>query len=109
MPFIVATYVYASSQGQRTHSARTNSGTGVAELGWQNLDWHWSPFTRVGNTLFHSTVQLPASSLASVEVTLTFRNSGQLDKQTNKQTIRLWQLYMALVVTFMLNTLYRKQ
>jgi peptidoglycan hydrolase CwlO-like protein len=25
MPFIVANYVYASSQGQRTHSARTNS------------------------------------------------------------------------------------
>jgi hypothetical protein len=25
MPFIVATYVYASSQGQRTHSARTKS------------------------------------------------------------------------------------
>jgi hypothetical protein len=24
MPFIVATYVYASSQGQRTHSAWTN-------------------------------------------------------------------------------------
>jgi hypothetical protein len=24
MPFIVATYVYASSQGQRTHTARTN-------------------------------------------------------------------------------------
>ena len=24
MPFIVATYVYASSNGQRTHSARTN-------------------------------------------------------------------------------------
>jgi hypothetical protein len=24
MPFIVATYIYASSQGQRTHSARTN-------------------------------------------------------------------------------------
>ena len=24
MPFIVATYVYASSQGQRTHSAPTN-------------------------------------------------------------------------------------
>ena len=23
LPFIVATYVYASSQGQRTHSART--------------------------------------------------------------------------------------
>jgi hypothetical protein len=23
IPFIVATYVYASSQGQRTHSART--------------------------------------------------------------------------------------
>ena len=27
MPFIVATYVYASSQGQRTHSARTNLGS----------------------------------------------------------------------------------
>jgi hypothetical protein len=27
MPFIVATYVYASSQGHRTHSARTNSRT----------------------------------------------------------------------------------
>jgi hypothetical protein len=25
MPFIVATYVYASRQGQRTHSARTNN------------------------------------------------------------------------------------
>jgi hypothetical protein len=25
MPFIVATYVYASSQGQRTHSTRTKS------------------------------------------------------------------------------------
>ena len=25
MPFIVATYVYASSQGKRTHSARTKS------------------------------------------------------------------------------------
>jgi hypothetical protein len=27
MPFIVAAYVYASSQGQRTHSARTNLKT----------------------------------------------------------------------------------
>ena len=27
MPFIVATYVYASSQGQRTHSARTKNKT----------------------------------------------------------------------------------
>jgi hypothetical protein len=25
MPFIVATYVYTRSQGQRTHSARTNN------------------------------------------------------------------------------------
>ena len=25
MPFVVANYVYASSQGQRTHSARTNN------------------------------------------------------------------------------------
>jgi hypothetical protein len=28
MPFIVATYVYASSQGQRTHSARTKINYG---------------------------------------------------------------------------------
>jgi hypothetical protein len=28
MPFIVATYVYASSKGQRTHSARTNLEAG---------------------------------------------------------------------------------
>ena len=27
MPFVVATYVYASSQGQRTHSARTKIGS----------------------------------------------------------------------------------
>ena len=38
---------------------------------------------RLGNTLFHSTVQLPAGSLASVEVILTFKNLG---RQTNKQT-----------------------
>ena len=25
MPFMVATYIYASSQGQQTHSARTNT------------------------------------------------------------------------------------
>ena len=30
MPFIVATYVYASSQGQRTHSARTKILTNYA-------------------------------------------------------------------------------
>ena len=30
MPFVVANYVYASSQGQRTHSARTNNGHFVA-------------------------------------------------------------------------------
>jgi hypothetical protein len=29
MPFIVATYVYASSQGQRTHSAGTNKSCSV--------------------------------------------------------------------------------
>jgi hypothetical protein len=35
MPFIVATYVYASSQGQCTHSARTNF------LGWgKHKDWN---------------------------------------------------------------------
>ena len=31
MPFIVATYVYASSQGQRTHSARTKRRTAFNE------------------------------------------------------------------------------
>ena len=40
----------------------------------------------VGNTFIHSTVRLPAASLASVEVTLTFKNLGQINKQTNKQT-----------------------
>ena len=29
MPFIVATYVYASSQGQRMHSAQTNNGDSI--------------------------------------------------------------------------------
>jgi hypothetical protein len=33
MPFIVATYVYASSQGQRTHSARTNKISASADGG----------------------------------------------------------------------------
>ena len=32
MPFIVATYVYASSQGQRTHSARTNFNSAIPPL-----------------------------------------------------------------------------
>ena len=32
IPFIVATYVYASSQGQRTHSARTNVVPGVDDV-----------------------------------------------------------------------------
>ena len=30
MPFVVANYVYASSQGQRTHSARTKKKDGTA-------------------------------------------------------------------------------
>jgi hypothetical protein len=33
MPFIVATYVYASSQGQRTHSARTKKDKDDKEEG----------------------------------------------------------------------------
>jgi hypothetical protein len=32
MPFIVATYVYASSQGQRTHSARTKNAIYIGHL-----------------------------------------------------------------------------
>ena len=35
MPFIVATYVYASSQGQRTHSARTK----IVIKGARSLFW----------------------------------------------------------------------
>ena len=35
MPFIVATYVYASSQGQRTHSARTKSTVDIQSFLWQ--------------------------------------------------------------------------
>ena len=34
MPFIVATYVYASSQGQRTHSART-------KIPWELCQPYW--------------------------------------------------------------------
>ena len=35
MPFIVATYVHASSQGQRTHSARTKScAENIPLLAW---------------------------------------------------------------------------
>ena len=33
MPFIVATYLYASSQGQRTHSARTKIIVVAGEFG----------------------------------------------------------------------------
>jgi hypothetical protein len=32
MPFIVATYVYASSQGQRMHSARTKIRNNMVQL-----------------------------------------------------------------------------
>ena len=38
MPFIVATYVYASSQGQRTHSARTNTSKVLPAWKWKM--WH---------------------------------------------------------------------
>ena len=44
LPKIVATYVYASSQGQRTHSARTNSG--LPKL----LRWH-THFARTNKLL----------------------------------------------------------
>jgi hypothetical protein len=41
----------------------------------------------LGNTSFHSTVQLLAASLVSVEVTLTWmQNLGQTDKQTDGRT-----------------------
>ena len=43
-------------------------------------------FLRVGNTSFHSTVQLHVTSLAPVEGTLTFQNLGQTDKQMDGQT-----------------------
>jgi hypothetical protein len=43
MPFIVATYVYASSQGQRTHSARTNGISILSSLEqyqfYSNSNW----------------------------------------------------------------------
>ena len=44
MPFVVATYVYASSQGQRTHSARTNnnwSGLEMKQISW--VTYHTFP------------------------------------------------------------------
>jgi hypothetical protein len=42
-PKIVATFVYASSQGQRTHSARTNlifTQPAVSNPIWKNLVTH---------------------------------------------------------------------
>ena len=41
MPFIVATYVYASSQGQRTHSARTKNDE--VRNGALTVDLHLNP------------------------------------------------------------------
>ena len=38
MPFVVATYVYASSQGQRTHSARTKMPFVVATYVYVNYE-----------------------------------------------------------------------
>ena len=32
--------------GQSFHSVKMEPKTGVAELGWQNWGWHWSPFSR---------------------------------------------------------------
>jgi hypothetical protein len=51
-------------------------GVGLGKIG-VGLGVH---FLRVGNTSFHSSVQLPAASQDSVEVTLTFKNLGQTDK-----------------------------
>jgi hypothetical protein len=42
-------------------------------------------FLWVGNTSFHSTVQLLVTSLASVEGTLTFTNLGQINRWTDRQ------------------------
>ena len=44
MPFIVANYVYASSQGQRTHSARTNYTICKKPSSSQMLDWYFENF-----------------------------------------------------------------
>ena len=46
-------------------------------------------FLRVGNTLFHSIVHLPAASLASVRVALTFKNLGRINKQTDGGVCRV--------------------
>ena len=55
-------------------------------MGWQNWGGIGLHFLQVGKTSFNSTVQLPASSLASVEGTLSFKNLGQIDRQTERQT-----------------------
>ena len=55
MPFIVATYVYASSQGQRTHSSRTNNITyNYNACGWVCQ----SPSNNSGLTLFIKDFQI---------------------------------------------------
>jgi hypothetical protein len=42
MPFIVATYVYASSQGQRMHSARTKRDNVLGKhTGKKEIKRHW--------------------------------------------------------------------
>ena len=50
MPFIVSTYVYATSKGQRTHSARTNNSRITLEplmfflYAFSRSDmWGWGP------------------------------------------------------------------
>jgi hypothetical protein len=46
IPKIVATFVYASSQGQRTHSARTKMFENCKqyENGWKPLETIWKPY-----------------------------------------------------------------
>jgi hypothetical protein len=64
MPFIVATYVYASSQGQRTPSARTNVCYAFVWRGDKNGCTHLQ--------LFYYTVY---NYLAPIEVSLTLSDN----------------------------------
>ena len=61
MPFIVATYLSASSQGQRTHSARTNYQSLIVQL--ENLSLHRTCEARICSSSPLSNSNVLAQSL----------------------------------------------
>jgi ribonuclease I len=81
----------------------------LRELGWQFWVWLCSPFSFslwfATHSKLSSTVQLPGTSLASVEVSLTdLKNWLQkTNKQTNKTTAVFIELLPQLKIVYKLN------